>query len=30
VKLLDLLGNFGGRGWNRTIDPPRVKRMLYR
>jgi hypothetical protein len=23
------IGN-GGRGWNRTIDPPRVKRMLYR
>ena len=20
----------GGRGWNRTIDPPRVKRVLYR
>ena len=30
VKLPDCLGNFGGRGWNRTIDPPRVKRMLYR
>jgi ankyrin repeat protein len=26
MKLLDFLENFGGRGWNRTIDPPRVKK----
>ena len=30
TKLLCVNELIGGRGWNRTIDPPRVKRMLYR